>query len=68
MSGGKFDNDNAFRLKVVEAYAKSNFISSNYALRELEKRADFLKRVAAGDSTGTDLVERYCEIAQSQRS
>ncbi len=68
MSNGQFDNDSVIRSKVVEAYAKSNFISSNCALKELEKRADFLKRVAAGDGARTDLVERYCEIAQSQRS
>lgn len=63
MQNRQFNRDNAPISKVVEAYAESNFISKGYALKELEKRADFLKRAAMEGGADADLIERYHQIA-----
>jgi len=62
MSGGRFNRDSIGNSKLIEAYAKSNFISKDYALNELERRKDFLERAAISGNAKTDFIERYHEI------
>lgn len=48
--------------KVIESYAKSNLISVGYASNELDRRAEYLRRIGTGKQV-LDPIERYYEIA-----
>ena len=58
MSGGKFNGNNLQASKVIEAYARSNFVSKDCALMELDRRKGFLEKSVMGGNPGSDIVER----------
>jgi hypothetical protein len=49
--------------KVIDAYAKLEGLSYNYALMELHKRSDFLKGVCSDSKTTLEIVERIYRYA-----
>ncbi len=63
MSEKKLNEISLDASKVIESYAKSNLVSTGFALKELYRRKDFLVRIARDGSLKANPIEAYYEIA-----